>query len=148
MAFSVDHKTGSERQEQKKLKPGKKRKGLWGSCFALFVFLPIHQFRDLLIMNKATKQKRIRRPKTPKGQLQVCSFCGQKAAHEALRPQAFGQGEQLFVIELVPTIGCDNCGESYFSGGTIDELERIMGNQNDLAVKRPVPVAQFAPPTV
>jgi hypothetical protein len=38
---------------------------------------------------------------------------------------------------------CDNCGETYFTGETIDGLERILGNENELAVTRPVQVAQF-----
>ncbi|MGH9801077.1 MAG: type II toxin-antitoxin system MqsA family antitoxin, partial [Blastocatellia bacterium] len=79
-------------------------------------------------MNEAAKQKRIKRSKASKGQLQICSFCGKESAHEVLRPQAFGEGESLLVIENVPTIGCDNCGVSYFSGKTVDELERIIGN--------------------
>jgi YgiT-type zinc finger domain-containing protein len=77
------------------------------------------------------------------GQLQACSFCRQVAAREVLRPQVFGHGKQLLVIEDVPTMVCDNCGETYFTGKTLDELERILGHQSELAVPRSVPVAQY-----
>lgn len=58
-------------------------------------------------------------------------------------PQVFGRGEQLLVVENVPTMVCDNCGESYFTGATLDELERILGNQDKLVETRPVQVARF-----
>jgi len=66
---------------------------------------------------------------TPKtGIRRVCSFCGQKSAREVLMSQAYGKDKQLLVIENVPTVVCDNCGESYFTSSTLDELERILSN--------------------
>jgi uncharacterized protein with PIN domain len=32
----------------------------------------------------------------------------------------------MLVIENVPTLRCANCGETYFTGATLDELERIL----------------------
>lgn len=94
-------------------------------------------------MKKAVEKGRARKPIGTDEAIRVCSFCGQLAAREALRPQVFGQGECLLVVENVPTLNCDNCGETYFTGATLDELERILGNQTDIAVVRPVQVAQF-----
>ncbi|MDX2040894.1 MAG: type II toxin-antitoxin system MqsA family antitoxin [Acidobacteriota bacterium] len=92
--------------------------------------------------NKTIEMKpRARKPKT--GACRICSFCGQQSAREVLMPQAYGKDTALFVIENVPTVICDNCGESYFTGSTLEELERILSNQNEVAKARPVPVAQF-----
>lgn len=92
--------------------------------------------------NKTIEMKpRTRKPKTGIGR--VCSFCGQQSAREVLMPQAYGKDEGLLVVENVPTVVCDNCGESYFTGSTLEELERILSNQNKLAKTRSVPVAQF-----
>jgi YgiT-type zinc finger domain-containing protein len=94
-------------------------------------------------MKKTVERSRARKADSVDGSLRVCSFCGQPAARESLRPQAFGQGERLLVIENVPTVVCGNCGETYFTGATIDELERILGNQASVAILRPVQVAEF-----
>ncbi len=95
-------------------------------------------------MEKATRaRRRIKRQEIGDEKRRVCSFCSQSAAYEALRPQVFKRGDHLLVVEDVPTMICDNCGETYFTGETIDELERILSNANELAVTRPVRVAQF-----
>jgi YgiT-type zinc finger domain-containing protein len=94
-------------------------------------------------MKKAIERGKGKKPVGTDGAVRVCSFCGQLAAREALRPQVFGQGDRLLVVENVPTSSCENCGETYFTGATLDELERILGNQTEVAVVRPVPVAQF-----
>ena len=93
-----------------------------------------------------TKKTVEMKPKSRKAKSEaclVCSFCGQQSAREVFMSQAYGKEEHLLVVENVPTIICDNCGESYFTGSTLDELERILSNQGKLAKTRPVPVAQF-----
>ena len=84
--------------------------------------------------------------KSPRGQtekLRACSFCRQVAAREVCKPQLFEHAQQWLVVEQVPTMVCGNCGETYFTGGTLDELERILTHQAELATLRPVPVAQY-----
>ena len=90
---------------------------------------------------KQSKQKPLRRPAES---LQTCSFCRQAAAREIYRSQLFERGRQMLVVEQVPTMVCGNCGETYFTGGTLDELERILARQAEPATLRPVPVAQFS----
>ena len=75
--------------------------------------------------------------------LQTCSFCRQVTAREVARPQLFERDQQMLVIEHVPTLVCSNCGETYFTGGTLDELERILSHRAELATLRPVSVAQY-----
>ena len=77
--------------------------------------------------------------------MQTCSFCRQVAAREVARPQLFERDQQMLVIEHVPTLVCSNCGETYFTGGTLDELERILLHRAELATLRPVSVAQYHP---
>lgn len=93
-------------------------------------------------LNKTVEMKPKAR-KQKNGACRICSFCGQQSAREVLMPQAYGKDEGLLVVENVPTVICDNCGESYFTGSTLEELERILSNQNKLAKARQVPVAKF-----
>ncbi|GEM_PF-1277941 len=90
-----------------------------------------------------TRKRRAKRQEIGDEKRRVCSFCSQIAAYEVTRPQVFKRGDHLLVVEDVPTMVCDSCGETYFTGETIDGLERILGNENELAVTRPVQVAQF-----
>lgn len=76
--------------------------------------------------------------------LLVCSFCGKTTAEKRVVSQAFGSGGDLVVIEKVPTISCSTCGEVYFDGGTLKELDRILLNQKTLTRTRNVRVAEFA----
>ncbi|MBI1763568.1 MAG: type II toxin-antitoxin system MqsA family antitoxin [Acidobacteria bacterium] len=76
--------------------------------------------------------------------MRVCSFCGQLAAREVYKPQLFERDQQWLVVEQVPTMVCGNCGETYFTGGTLEELERILDHQAELTTLRPVLVAQFS----
>jgi YgiT-type zinc finger domain-containing protein len=74
----------------------------------------------------------------------VCSFCGKSTAEKSVVSQAFGDGATLVVIEKVPTISCSNCGEVYFDGKTLKELDRILLNKKTLTRTRNVLVAEFA----
>lgn len=75
--------------------------------------------------------------------LLTCSFCGQAAAEKKAASQAFGSGSGLVVIEKVPTISCSHCGEVYFDGETLRELDRILLNKKTLTRARRVRVAEF-----
>ncbi len=91
-------------------------------------------------VKKTNKQPRRRQAEGTR----ACSFCRQVAAREVFKPQLFERDQQWLVIEQVPTMVCGNCRETYFTGGTLDELERILEHQAELATLRPVPVAQYS----
>ncbi len=74
---------------------------------------------------------------------QTCSFCGAQTAYESKKTQAFGQGEKLLVIENVPTINCDTCGENYMTGAALDMLDEIISNRQQYVHPRLVEVAAF-----
>lgn len=54
-----------------------------------------------------------------------CDVCGGEAAKIRLVSRSYGQGEDLFVIENVPVVGCPACGESCLTAVTLHELERL-----------------------
>ena len=74
----------------------------------------------------------------------TCDSCGKPGAKIKLVSRSYGQGANLLVIEKVPVISCPNCGESYLTADTLHEIERIKLQRDFFAVKRPVPVAEFA----
>lgn len=74
----------------------------------------------------------------------ACSFCGKTAAAKSVVSQAFGSGASLVVIEKVPTVSCSSCGEVYFDGETLKELDRILLNRKPLTRTGSVWVVEFA----
>jgi hypothetical protein len=58
--------------------------------------------------------------------------------------RTYGKGDALLVIENVPIISCPHCGESYLTGETARQLDRIRRDRRELAVNRAVPVAEYA----
>src|SRR5512145_1537793 len=73
----------------------------------------------------------------------VCDICGEEGARIRRVSRSYGKGENLLVIENVPVVSCPHCGESYLTGKTLHELERIK-SQRRSASKRSIPVAQYA----
>jgi hypothetical protein len=55
----------------------------------------------------------------------------------------FGSGRSAFLIEDVPFVRCPNCGESYFTAGTLKEIERIRKHWRKLSVAKQMAVAKF-----
>ena len=89
-------------------------------------------------MNQTQKKKHL--GQTP----QTCSFCGAETAYESKKSQAFGQAEKLLVIENVPTITCETCGENYMTGAALDMLDEIISNRQQYVHQRLVEVAAFS----
>lgn len=79
------------------------------------------------------------------GSSDICELCGTAGVKVRLVTRSFGQGSDLLVIEHVPLISCPHCGESYFTADTLHEIERIKRDRANVAVQRPVPVAEFSP---
>ena len=73
-----------------------------------------------------------------------CANCGSSAAQLKHVTRSFGKGAGLLVIEAIPMWSCPSCGASYFSAQTMHETERIKALRKSVAVKRSVPVAEFA----
>lgn len=54
-----------------------------------------------------------------------------------------GKGANLLVIEDVPVVVCQSCGESYLTAETLHELGRIKLHRRSLAKQRSLSVASF-----
>ncbi len=74
----------------------------------------------------------------------ICDNCGKQGARIRRVPRTYGRGKDILLIENVPVITCPHCGESYIEAETLHEIERIKSHKKSFAVKRPVPVVDFA----
>ena len=73
----------------------------------------------------------------------VCDIYGKEGAHIRRVTRSQGKGENLLVIENVPVISCPNCGEKYLTAETLQVIELFKIHRRNLAVIRPVAVANF-----
>jgi YgiT-type zinc finger domain-containing protein len=73
----------------------------------------------------------------------ICDNCGQSGRIRHVS-RSYGKGANLLVIENIPVVACPNCGESYLTADTLQEIERIKLHRKSFAVERNIPVATFA----
>jgi YgiT-type zinc finger domain-containing protein len=74
----------------------------------------------------------------------VCDICGKQGARIIRVARTYGKGKDILVIENIPIVTCPHCGESYLEAETLHEIERIKLHKKSLAVKRPIPIVNFA----
>jgi YgiT-type zinc finger domain-containing protein len=74
------------------------------------------------------------------GQCGICGFKGTEARHVT---RSFGKGDRLLVIENIPYVFCPNCGERYFTAGTLHELERVKTKTPASIRRKPIPIVSF-----
>ena len=73
----------------------------------------------------------------------ICDICGEKGARTRHITRSYGKGNNLLLIENVPTINCPHCGESYLTAETLHEIERIKLHRKNFATKRAISVAGY-----
>lgn len=73
----------------------------------------------------------------------ICDLCGREGARIRPVTRSYGRGKDVFLIEGVPLVTCPNCGESYLTAETLQEIERIRLHWRHLAVEQTVAVAKF-----
>jgi YgiT-type zinc finger domain-containing protein len=78
------------------------------------------------------------------GKQMICEICGKDGARIRRVTRTYGKGKDILVIENVPVVTCPHCGESYLEAETLHEIERIKLHRKNFAVKRSVPVVNFA----
>lgn len=76
--------------------------------------------------------------------LTECAYCAAKKAHPVLLNHVFGAGANMIVVENVLTIVCDNCGQSYFTGDTLEKLDEILAAPQDYAAPTVINVADLS----
>lgn len=74
----------------------------------------------------------------------ICDNCGRQGARIRRVARTYGKGKNILVVENVPVVSCPHCGESYLEADTLHEIERIKLHNKSFAVKRSVPVVEFA----
>lgn len=79
-----------------------------------------------------------------KNNLLTCDICGAQTAQLKFMTRSYGKGIDLLIIEDVPVIVCQHCGESYMTAETMHEIARIQMHRKSLAISKPVAVAAFA----
>ena len=53
------------------------------------------------------------------------------------------RGAEVFVIEDVPALACGQCGEEYYEGWVLEEMDRLMADSSRSRREIRVPVMQF-----
>lgn len=74
----------------------------------------------------------------------ICEICGKRGARVHKVARTYGKGKDILVIENIPVVTCPHCGESYLDTETLHEIERIKLHKKNFAVKRTIPIADFA----
>ena len=74
----------------------------------------------------------------------TCDVCGRKGARLRRVTRSYGTGKAEFLIRGVPVVSCPHCGESYLTAQPLRDIERIKLHRYQMAVERPVRVAQFS----
>ncbi|MBP6823201.1 MAG: YgiT-type zinc finger protein [Acidobacteria bacterium] len=91
-------------------------------------------------MKPITKLKQ----QTSSSEQKVCAYCSKQTARQVLLNQTFGHGDNMVVVENVATMICSNCGQSYFTGETLEKLDQILAKPESYACKQLVQVANFS----
>ena len=73
-----------------------------------------------------------------------CDICGKTGVRIHRVARTYGKGKDILVIENIPIVTCPHCRESYLEAETLHEIERIKLHKKSFAVKRTIPVADFA----
>ena len=72
-----------------------------------------------------------------------CDVCGKPGVREKKVTRSFGKGDNVVVIDDIPLCVCPNCGESYFTAETLQEVERIRIHHDGLKARCMAPVLTY-----
>lgn len=71
-------------------------------------------------------------------------ICNKEGARIRQVNRTYGVGDELVVVELIPAVFCPNCGESYFTATTMEQIDLALSKKSSLPTRRRVPVVTFA----
>ncbi|HUL94073.1 MAG TPA: YgiT-type zinc finger protein [Burkholderiales bacterium] len=57
----------------------------------------------------------------------TCTSCGGMDVHSAVVRSAFFEGERLVVVEGIPALVCETCGEQFYDDATVVVLDLLRG---------------------
>lgn len=76
--------------------------------------------------------------------LVICDICGARAARVVKRNKVFGKGRKMIVIENIPFISCQNCGQTYITRDVMLALDEIRTHSETMTVPKEVACAKIA----
>ena len=76
--------------------------------------------------------------------IMTCDLCGQNGAKTKYISRSYGKDKEMIVIDNIPVITCQNCGESYMTADTMHEVQRLRHHKHDRKALRLAPVINFA----
>ena len=74
---------------------------------------------------------------------ELCDICGKSGARIRRVSRCYGRGADLLVVENIPVVSCQHCGESYMTAETLREIELVKLHRKDLAKEGNVAVVAF-----
>lgn len=73
----------------------------------------------------------------------ICDICGAKAARIVKRNKVFGRGRGMIVVEDIPFISCQNCGQTYITRDVMLALDEIRTHRETLTAPKEVAYAKI-----
>lgn len=73
----------------------------------------------------------------------ICDSCGKKGGRVKHVSRIYGKGHDIVVIDNVPVVVCPNCGESYMTADTLQEIERLKIHKRNVKPKRVASVINY-----
>lgn len=73
----------------------------------------------------------------------TCNICGRNGAKVKHVSRTYGKADEMVVIDGVPVVVCPNCGESYITAETMQEVERLKLHKRNMGSKRLAPVINY-----
>ena len=58
--------------------------------------------------------------------MKQCDVCGNRDFHDASVQEVFHIGSQMVLVENIPAVVCDRCGEATFSRETVEKIRRMV----------------------
>lgn len=74
--------------------------------------------------------------------MKACYYC--KGALRTGRVRSIRErDQQVFVVDDVPAHVCTQCGEEFFEGWVLEEMDRLMSTRSDADAQMTIPVKRF-----
>jgi len=73
-----------------------------------------------------------------------CEFCNGQKITKKTKKQHWFKG-QLYIIENVDALICNECGERYYHATVLDKIDKMINNKHDVKAYMNVEVIDFFP---
>lgn len=73
----------------------------------------------------------------------ICHQCNRDNTKICNRDRVYRQGTEILIVEQVPSISCQECGQVFYDADTLVHLQHIKDNKEKLASDRNVKIISF-----